>query len=119
MGRDYAMEFLTFANASDSPLRAESTRTAYDTPYRSWYEYGVERGRKFDKITHQYMSRVGTGADKAGGRSVHCFIDKATGDIYKAESWRKPAKHVRFNWDRDRDTLAKVADPHGGYLYMI
>lgn len=32
-----------------------------------------------------------------GSRSVYCFIDKQTGDIYKAAGWAAPAKHVRGN----------------------
>ena len=31
------------------------------------------------------------------GRSVFCFVDKSNGDILKADSWRKPAKHARGN----------------------
>lgn len=30
-------------------------------------------------------------------RSVHCFINKETGDIYKAAGWAAPAKHARGN----------------------
>lgn len=33
--------------------------------------------------------------DTSNSRSVHCFVEKTTGDIYKAESWKKVAKHVR------------------------
>ena len=33
----------------------------------------------------------------SGSRSVHCFVDKQNGDIYKAASWSAPAKHVRGN----------------------
>jgi hypothetical protein len=29
-----------------------------------------------------------------GSRSVHCFIDKQTGQIYKSASWKAPAKGV-------------------------
>mgnify|MGYP003304969671 CR=1 FL=1 len=29
--------------------------------------------------------------------SVHCFIDKKTGEVYKAASWKAPAKIVRFD----------------------
>lgn len=29
--------------------------------------------------------------------SVYCFIDKETGDVLKAEGWKKPAKHPRGN----------------------
>ena len=30
-------------------------------------------------------------------RSVHAFVDKKTGEVYKAASFKAPAKHVRFN----------------------
>lgn len=30
-------------------------------------------------------------------RSVHCFIDKTTGDILKADGWKKPARWARGN----------------------
>ena len=29
--------------------------------------------------------------------SVYCFVDKATGDILKADGWKRPAKHARGN----------------------
>lgn len=32
-----------------------------------------------------------------GSKSVYCFVEKATGDIYKAASWKAPAKGVRGN----------------------
>ncbi len=48
-----------------------------------------------------------------GSRSVYCFID-ADGNIYKAASWKTPAKGVRSN-------LAGVdlsrVDRYGGWLY--
>lgn len=55
-----------------------------------------------------------------GSRSVHCFVDKKTGEVYKAASWRGPAKHVRFDLRliKDREYLFENADWAGGYLYM-
>ena len=29
--------------------------------------------------------------------SVHCFVDRITGDVFKAASWNKPAPIPRFN----------------------
>lgn len=34
-------------------------------------------------------------------KSVHCFIDKETGDVFKAAGWKAPAKHARGNIYRD------------------
>jgi hypothetical protein len=33
--------------------------------------------------------------DDGSSRSVYCFVDKATGDILKADGWKRPAKHAR------------------------
>ena len=55
-----------------------------------------------------------------GSRSVHCFVEKKKGEVYKAASWRGPAKHVRFDLRliKDREYLFENADWAGGYLYM-
>ena len=47
------------------------------------------RGSKYDKVIRKDVN--------ASGKSVHCFIDRKNGDIYKAASWASPAKHVRGN----------------------
>lgn len=33
--------------------------------------------------------------DNGTQRSVYCFVDKASGDILKADGWKRPAKHAR------------------------
>lgn len=45
-------------------------------------------------------------------RHVYCFIDRYTGDIYKAASWNKPAKHVRGNIFADDKGLS-CCTPYG------
>jgi hypothetical protein len=54
-----------------------------------------------------------------GSRSVHCFIDKKTGEMYKSSSWKAPAKGVRYDLRliKDREWLLENADWAGGYLY--
>ena len=75
------------------------------------YKFYIEEGRKYHKIIME------TGA---GSRSVHAFVDKKTGDVYKAASFKAPAKGVRFNLCiiSDREWLLANADWAGGYLYM-
>ena len=75
------------------------------------YKFYIESGRKYHKIIME------TGA---GSRSVHAFVDKKTGDLYKPASFKAPAKHVRFNLCiiSDREWLLENADWAGGYLYM-
>ena len=74
------------------------------------YDFIVESGRKYHKII----------MDANGSRSIHAFVDKKTGEVYKAASFKAPAKHVRFNLCliKDREWLLENADWAGGYLYM-
>ena len=72
--------------------------------------FTISSGRKYHKIVHN---------DKGGHGSVHAFIDKKTGDVYKPASWNKPAKHVRYNLlEREsRQLMFGQLDWAGGYLY--
>jgi hypothetical protein len=51
--------------------------------------------------------------------SVHAFIDRKSGDVYKPASIKAPAKGVRFNLliITDREWLLENADWAGSYLY--
>ena len=73
------------------------------------YDFIVESGRKYHKII----------MDANGSRSVHAFVDKKTGEVYKPASFKAPAKIVRFNLCimSDREWLLENADWAGGYLY--
>ena len=75
------------------------------------YKFYIESGRKYHKIIME------TGA---GSRSVHAFVDKKTGEVYKPASFKAPAKIVRFNLCliKDREWLLENADWAGGYLYI-
>ena len=54
--------------------------------------------------------------------SVHAFVDKKTGEVYKPASWNAPAKHVRFDMRiiKEREFLHNPDNVGwaGGYLYM-
>lgn len=73
------------------------------------YNFYPETGRKYHKII----------MDANGSRSVHAFIDKKTGEVYKSASWKSPAKGVRFDLRliEQREWLLEHADWAGGYLY--
>ena len=75
------------------------------------YKFYIESGRKYHKVIME------TGA---GSRSVHAFIEKKFGNVYKAASWKAPAKHIRFNLldDNSREECLARCDWAGGYLYM-
>jgi len=70
--------------------------------------FSIEQGPKYIKIARNI----------AGGKSksIHAFIDKKTGDILKAASWKAPAKGARGNlWD-DKKGLGRI-DPYGFIQY--
>ena len=89
------------------------------------YKFVFKTGKKFHKVyflqyeeANEYYNR------KAGytAGSVHCFIDRQTGEVYKPASWKAPAKHVRFDLRliQDREFLFNPnnIDWAGGHLYM-
>ena len=81
----------------------------------------IKEGKKYLKVIQQdYDTFQDRNCYRDG--SVHAFIDKNTGEVYKPASWKSPAKHVRYDMRimRDRKNLS---DPNfttwaGGYLYM-
>ncbi|MEL0120092.1 MAG: hypothetical protein VXB01_14225 [Opitutae bacterium] len=74
------------------------------------YKFYIEEGRKYHKIIMECEN---------GSRSVHAFVDKKTGSVYKPASFKAPAKHERFNLCliKDREWLYANADWSGQYLY--
>ena len=87
------------------------------------YKYVVQKGRKYLKIIQQQFDDMGPNpTNEYRNGSVHAFIDRETGDVYKPAGWAKPAKHVRYNLleRKDREYLFdyKNIDWAGGYLYM-
>ena len=78
------------------------------------YNYGYEldsSGRKYHKI---YMTINGK------RDSIHAFIDKKTGEVYKPASVKAPAKGVRYNLlvISEREEMLEKCDWAGSYLYM-
>ena len=87
------------------------------------YKFVVQKGRKYLKIINQQYDDMGPNPSyEYRNGSVHAFIDRETGDVYKPASWNKPAKHVRYNLleRSDRNFLFDYRNVGwaGGYLYM-
>ena len=72
--------------------------------YKSDFNVTVSKGRKYYKVLTD--------------NSVHCFVDVKNGDVYKAASYNKPAKHVRYNLLQDPQDCFNKCDWSGGYLYL-
>ena len=76
-------------------------------------------GKKYLKVVREEYDETN---DRWRDTTVHAFINRATGEVYKPASWKAPAKYVRFNLSNDFDRQ-KLHDPNfvgwaGGYLYM-
>ena len=76
-------------------------------------------GKKYYKVVREEYDETN---DRWRDTTVHAFVDKKTGEVYKPASWKAPAKHVRFNFCNKQDLLF-LTDPRcvgwaGGYLYM-
>lgn len=86
------------------------------------YTWKAINGRKYIKVVQVLYGNF-QGKNQFRNGSVHCFIDKKTGEVYKAASWQNPAKHVRFDMRiiKDREFLHNPdnIDWAGGHLYMI
>ena len=74
------------------------------------YSYALISGRKYHKVMQCVDGQT---------ESVHAFIDKKTGEVYKAASIKAPAKGVRFNLliIQEREFVLENCDWAGGYLY--
>jgi hypothetical protein len=71
-------------------------------------DYVINEGKKYYKIVMVDNQR-----------SVHAFVNKENGDVYKAASWAAPVKDARYNLllEDARAVLFNSVDPFGGYLY--
>ena len=87
-----------------------------------WFK--VYSGKRYYKIVQQefetWEKSKYYGQYRDG--SVHCFVDKETGDVYKPASWSAPAKHIRFTF-QNVNHLKFLLNPDnvdwaGGYLYL-
>ena len=74
------------------------------------YSYALISGRKYHKVMQCVDGQT---------ESVHAFIDRKTGEVYKAASYKAPAKGVRFNLliIEEREFVLENCDWAGGYLY--
>ena len=83
-------------------------------------KFVVKNGRKYYKIIQDDFDTVRDRNEYREG-SVHAFVDKNTGEVYKPASWNSPAKHVRYDMRLIKDRV-NLHDPRfttwaGGYLY--
>ena len=73
------------------------------------YVFSYEIGRKYARIIQSPVL--------GSGRSVYCFIRLDDGAIFKAASWKTPAKGVRAWLDQILASNLDGVDPYTSWLY--
>jgi hypothetical protein len=117
--RDYAIRGHQRKLDLTGDLRSDLNSTEYNYHQRKIDElksgktdidYVIESGKKYHKIIM---------IDGGGQRSVHAFVDRKTGELYKSASWKSPAKGVRYDLRiiEQRNQVLANCDWAGGYLY--
>ena len=85
-------------------------------------KFEIREGKKYYKIVQVEFDTF-QNRNEYRDSSVHSFVDKNTGDVYKPASWKAPhTKHVRFTFQKPEDIRFLLTpmnvDWAGGYLYM-
>ena len=78
-------------------------------------------GKKYFKVVRETFDTF-KGRNEWRDTTVHAFVDRVTGEVYKPAGWKAPAKHVRFDMRiiEHREFLhnPKNVGWAGGYLYL-
>jgi len=95
-------------------MLCDALQADYQSKYNrgSNYTFALDSsGRRYHKV---FMYRDGQ------RDSIHAFIDKKTGDVFKPASFKAPAKGARYNVlnIQSREEMFKYADWAGSYLYI-
>ena len=78
-------------------------------------KFEIREGRKYYKIVQVEFDTF-QGRNEYRDRSVHSFVDKKTGNVYKPASWKSPhTKHVRFTFQKPED-LKFLLNPLGLFI---
>ena len=106
------------------PEYAREQLDAIENGTANLMKFKVYTGKRYYKIVQQEFETWEKSRYYGQYRdsSVHCFVDKETGDVYKPASWSAPAKHIRFSFQNVED-LKFLLNPDnvgwaGGYLYL-
>ena len=122
--RRYHIRTLNGNLSGNYPEYAREQLDAIENGTANLYKFVVKTGKRYYKIVQQefetWEKSKYYGQYRDG--SVHCFVDKETGDVYKPASWKAPAKHIRFTF-QNVDHLKFLLNPDnvgwaGGYLYI-
>jgi hypothetical protein len=105
------------ADAANFETRLQDFVKATDAFILAYYQKGFEslvaaglvpkielqRGKKFIRVVSRETN---------GGGGVYCFLD-LQGNIFKADGWKRPAKHIRGSIFDENFSLGKGLGPYG------
>ena len=119
--RMYHIDSLTRDN-HPSPEYAQQQLDEIENGTANLMKFEIREGKKYYKIVQVEFDTF-QGRNEYRDSSVHSFVDKNTGDVYKPASWKAPhTKHVRFTFQKPED-IRFLLNPinvgwAGGYLYL-
>ena len=122
--REYHIQTLKGNLSGNYPEYAREQLDAIENGTANLMWFKVYSGKRYYKIVQQefetWEKSKYYGQYRDG--SVHAFVDKKTGQVYKPASWQAPAKHVRYDLRiiREREFLFNSNNTGwaGGYLYL-
>jgi len=119
--RDYHIRTLKGNLSGNYPEYAREQLDEIENGTAKLMYFKIKTGKKFYKIVQMNFDTFQNRNEYREG-SVHAFVDKKTGQVYKPASWQAPAKHVRYDLRiiREREFLFNSNNTGwaGGYLYL-
>ena len=119
--RDYHIRTLKGNLSGNYPEYAREQLDEIENGTANLMKFKVKTGKKYYKIVQMEFDTFQNRNEYREG-SVHAFVDKKTGQVYKPASWQAPAKHVRYDLRiiREREFLFNSNNTGwaGGYLYL-
>ena len=103
--REYHINTLNGNLSGNYPEYAREQLDAIENGTATLMYFKIKTGKKFYKIVQMNFDRVWKNGIIDDSNivyeyregSVHAFVDKKTGQVYKPASWQAPAKHVRYD----------------------
>jgi len=119
--RDYHIRTLKGNLSGNYPEYAREQLDEIENGTAKLMYFKVNTGKKYYKIVQMEFDTFQNRNEYRAG-SVHAFVDKQTGQVYKPASWQAPAKHVRYDLRiiKEREFLFNSNNTGwaGGYLYL-
>ena len=128
--REYHIQTLKGNLSGNYPEYAREQLDEIENGTAKLMYFKIKTGKKFYKIVQMnyekfWKNGIIKESDNVYGYregSVHAFVDKKTGQVFKPASWQAPARHVRFDLRiiKEREFLFNYKNTGwaGGYLYL-